>query len=424
VSDDARDNRPSVPVSVFTASDDVRYLDQAYASLRDQSMADWEWIVLLGRKAPQWKPPGDDPRVAVRGATSRTRGTGGLKRAACELCSGELLVELDHGDLLASDCLAQVAHAFAEPGVVLAYSDFALIEPDGSPSHERFDADYGWLFTEATVDGRQYDRCHSLAPTPHNVGHIWYAPNHVRAFRRSSYDEVGGYNEDLEYLDDQELMSRLYLTGDFAQIKRCLYFQRVQTDLTPRADRINKAIQEQTLVYYRELIEDLTLAWAKRNGLRCLRLRTPIRIEDEPDERYEDVIVDPEEPRIDAGDNTAGLLKAHEVLQRMPKRAAFFNECHRVLAHAGLILTQTPSTDGRGAFQDPSHTTHYNENSFMYLTQRELHGLIPDLTARFQVSHLRTYFPTEAHVDMQIPYVQANLLAVKDGPRQGGTLLS
>jgi glycosyltransferase involved in cell wall biosynthesis len=412
-------------VSVFTAGHDVHYLDQAYASLCNQSHADWEWIVLLGAKAPQWKLPADDPRVTVDRARSRVRGTGGLKRAACELCSGELLVELDHGDLLASECLEQVAAAFEEPSTVLAYSDFALIEPDGSPSRDRFDPEYGWLFTEATVDDVQYDRCHSMAPTPHNVGHIWYAPNHVRAFRRSSYDEVGGYNEDLEYLDDQELMSRLYLVGEFAQITRCLYLERVKTDATARAERINKAIQEQTVVYYRELIEDLTVAWAKREGLRCLRLRTPIWIEDEPeDERFEDILIDPAEPRIDAEDHSVGFLRAYDVLQRMPNRSAFFNECHRVLAHAGLIFTQTPSTDGRGAFQDPSHTAYYNENSFAYLTQRDLHVLIPDLTARLQVSYLGTSFPSEAHAELQIPYVQANLLAIKDGPRQGGPLLS
>ncbi len=48
-----------------------------------------------------------------------------------------------------------------------------------------------------------------------------------------------------------------------------------------------------------------------------------------------------------------------------------------MLAHAGLILTQTPSTDGRGAFQDPSHVAFYNENSFMYLTQSSLHERSP-----------------------------------------------
>jgi hypothetical protein len=234
---------------------------------------------------------------------------------------------------------------------------------------------------------------------------------------------VGGYNASLEYLDDQELMSRLYLEGNFAQIKRCLYFQRVHTDSTQREERINAAIQEQTLVYYRQFIEDLTHAWAKREGLRCLRLRTPVWIGDEPTDRYEDVTLDPDDPKIPAADGSVAAIKAYDVLQRMPNRAAFFNECYRVLTHAGLMFTQTPSTDGRGAFQDPSHTAFYNENSFMYFTQSALMGLVPGLDARFQISHLRTSFPTPAHIEMQISYVQANLLAIKDGPRQGGPLL-
>jgi hypothetical protein len=279
------------------------------------------------------------------------------------------------------------------------------------------------VYSAGTIDGREFDRCLALAPTPHNLGYIWYAPNHIRAFRRSAYEEVGGYNEELEYLDDQELMCRLFMVGDFAQIKRCLYFQRVHPESTQREERINAAIQEQTVVYYRQFIEELALAWAKRRGLRCVRLKTPIWMGDPPDERYEDVLVDPDEPRINADPDSVAVLKAYDVLQRLPKRAAFFNECYRVLVHAGLILTQTPSCDGRGGYQDPSATVFYNENSFSYFTQSALHDAIPDLTARLQVSHLGTYFPTEAHAEMMISYVHANLLAIKNGPRQGGPLL-
>jgi SAM-dependent methyltransferase len=197
----------------------------------------------------------------------------------------------------------------------------------------------------------------------------------------------------------------------------------VHAENTQRQQRINASIQEQTVVYYREFIEELTLAWAKRRELRCLRLRTPIWIGDELDERYEDVLIDPDEPHIPASDDSVGMLIAYDVLQRLPDRAAFFNEAYRVLGHAGLICTQTPSTDGRGAFQDPSHVAFYNENSFMYLTQRELGAAIPNLAARLQVSHLRTFFPSPGHETLDIPYVQANLLAIKDGPRQGGPLL-
>jgi Glycosyl transferase family 2 len=411
-------------VSVFTPSHDTRYLNLAYESLREQSYSDWEWIVLLNRKAADWEPPGGDSRVSVSRAPTRTKGVGALKRVACGRASGDILVELDHDDKLSRGALAQIVDAFRDPGVVFAYSDFAQIDDDGSPNRERFDQSYGWVYTRGTIDGEEYDRCHALAPTPHNLGYIWYAPNHVRAFRRSTYDQVGGHNPGLEFLDDQELMCRLYLAGEFRQIKRCLYFQRVHDENTQREQRINDAIQEQTVEYYREFIEEMALAWASRNGLRCLRLRTPIWIGEDPDERYEDLVIDPDDPRIASDDDSVAVLIAHDVLQRMPNRAAFFNEVYRVLTHAGLIFTQTPSTDGRGAFQDPSHTAFYNENSFMYLTQRSLRNAIPELNARLQVSHLRTFYPSAGHEQIDICYVEANLLAIKDGPRQGGPLLS
>jgi hypothetical protein len=412
-----------VAVSVYTPSHDTRFLDDAYRSLAAQSFSEWEWIVLLNGRAGPWKPPEDDPRVRVSRAPSKLRGVGAVKRAACEVTSGEFLVELDHDDVLARGCLAQVVDAFKDPTVVFAYSDWAQINEDGSANHDRFDLTNGWVYSQGTFEGQSFDRCHAMAATPHNLGYIWYAPNHVRAFRRSTYDEVGGYDAGLEYLDDQDLMCRLYLSGEFRHIERCLYFQRVHPKMTQLEQRINAAIQERTVVNYRRHIEDLALAWAKRRGLRCVALRTPIWIGDPPDERYEEQTIDPDNPRIDAAVDSVGVIKAYDVLQRMPHRAIFFNELYRVLVHAGLILTQTPSTDGRGAFQDPSAVAWYNENSFMYLTQEVLHDAIPELNARLQVSHLSTGFQTPAHEQLRIAYVQANLLAVKDGPRQGGPLL-
>ncbi len=409
-------------VSVFTPSHDPRFLNDAYESLAKQSLPDWEWIVLLNKGA-HWKPPREDPRVRVSRAASRLHGVGALKRAACELASGDILVELDHDDVLSRGCLAALVDAFKDPKVVCAYSDWAQINEDGSPNHDRFDLGSGWVYTSGTLEGKSFDRCHAMAATPHNMGYIWYAPNHVRAFRRSAYEQVGGYNAELAFLDDQDLMSRLYLNGEFAHVQRCLYLQRVHDRMTQSEAKTNAAIQEQTVVYYRQYIEDLARAWAKRQGLRCLRLRTPVWIGDDPTDDYEDVTIDPDSVSIPADDDSTAIVKAYDVLNRVTDRAALFNEVYRVLVHGGLVLTMTPSTDGRGAFQDPSAVAYYNENSFMYLTQAALHAVIPDLKARLQVSHLRTFYPSPGHEELSIAYAQANLLAVKEGPRQGGPLL-
>jgi SAM-dependent methyltransferase len=245
----------------------------------------------------------------------------------------------------------------------------------------------------------------------------------VRAFRRNAYDAVGGYDPARAILDDHELMIRLFQYGDFVHIPKLLYLQRMHQRNTQSVPTTNAEIQEETIELYLEHIEELALAWAGREGLASLALRTASTVEPaELDERFQVGEVDPRADRLALPDDSVGVIKAIDILQRVPDRAWFLNECYRVLRHGGLLLTDTPSTDGRGAFQDPSHVAFYNENSFMYLTRAELRPTIPTLTARLQVSHLRTYYPSQVHEDINIPYVKANLIAIKDGPRQGGPL--
>ncbi|MEU1606242.1 hypothetical protein [Micromonospora matsumotoense] len=69
-----------------------------------------------------------------------------------------------------------------------------------------------------------------------------------------------------------------------------------------------------------------------------------------------------------------------------------------------------------------THVAFYNENSFWYFTDAQYARFVPEIRCRFQVSRLATYFPSEFHRTHHIPYVVANLIAVKDGTRNGGLL--
>lgn len=405
-------------VSVFTPSHAPTYLDQCWRSLLAQTYDDWEWIVLLNGDA-RWAPETADPRVrVVHGGT--TGKVGAAKREACALADGDVLLELDHDDVLASDCLEEVAAAFtAHPEVVLVYSDFAQIDEDGAANHETFNLAMGWEYAPANVDGQLVNRCRALEPSPHNVAYIWYAPNHVRAFRRAAYERVGGYDATLEVLDDQDLMMRLFADGPFLRIPRCLYLQRVHAANTQKDGRINREIQSDTVEQYWRGIDPLASAWAAREGLAVVDLQVAAWA------APGNLVIDPAEPVLPYDDGAVGVLRAVDVLQRIPDRGRFFAECFRVLAPGGLLMTTTPSTDGRGAFQDPTHVSYWNANSFWYLTQAALRERTfpsyPEM--RFQVSGLRTWFPTEHDRANDIPYVAANLIALKDDVRHGGPLL-
>ncbi|MFI2458192.1 glycosyltransferase [Streptomyces sp. NPDC019539] len=414
--------------SVFTPSHRPRFLDECLATLQAQSCSDWEWIVLLNNGA-RWRPERPDERVRVEIA-DELRGVGAAKRRACEIARGEVLVELDHDDLLAKDCLAELTKAFDEhPDVVFVYSNTAQITEDGGRDDTRFNETHGWQYEDVDVDGRRLLAAKTMAPTPHNVSYIWYAPNHVRAFRKDVYDKVGGYDATRTVLDDQDLMCRMFQAGDFHHIERCLYLQRIHPANTQRDPQINAHIQRETVALYDKYIEANALAWTQRRGLLALDLgaahRKPpgyLGVDQHPGDGV-DIVATLPDP-LDLPDNSVGLMRAVDFLEHVPAKVPLINELYRVLAPGGMLLTMTPSSDGRGAYQDPTHVAFYNENSFWYYTDNQYRTFVPEIEARFQSSRLVTYFPTDWHSKNNISYVVANLIAMKEGAaRCGGPLL-
>lgn len=414
-------------ITVFTPSNRTRYLDDCLQTLQDQTFDDWEWVVVLNQ-GMRWRPEVADPRVRVV-IDDQIAGVGAAKRRACQEATGQILVELDHDDLLSTDCLAELVAAFdAHPDAGFVYSDFAQITEDAGRDDSRFDARYGWRYREETVNGRDVLVCQAMSPTPHNLSYIWYAPNHVRAFRRDLYEKVGGYNETLDVADDHDLMCRLYQVTDFHHIPRCLYLQRIHPNNTHRDRDTNGKIQRRTVELYDRHIQSNALAWAQRCGLHALDLGAAhnkpegfLGVDVYPAPGV-DIVCDVT-TGLDLPDNSVGVIRAVDFLEHIPDKIAIFNELYRVLAPNGLLLTLTPSTDGRGAHQDPTHVAYYNENSFWYFTNSAYAKYVPQITSRFQTSRLVTYHPTEWHRTNHISYVAANLIAIKDDTRNGGLLL-
>lgn len=415
-------------VSVFTPSHRNEFLDECCHSLLAQSYSNWEWIVLLNG-GNQWQPPVDDARIRVVDAP-RMSGVGALKHFACSLATGEYLVELDHDDLLATSALNEIVTAFSDhPDVGLVFSDFAQINADGSRSEERFNEAMGWTYRDVVVDGQSVLQVDSFEQYPSTVSFIWFAPNHVRAFRHSAYKAVGGYDEAFDILDDQDLMCRLYEYADFYRISKCLYLQRIHEGNTQKDPSTNARIQSMTIALYDRYLERNALAWAKRRGLMALNLDAARNkpngyqcVDAIPGEMVD--IVGDIARGLDLPDSSVGVIRAVDFLPRVADQVILFNEIYRLLAHGGMLLSLTPSTDGRGAFQNPSYVSYYNENTFWYFTSSSFAANVPELNCRFQVSRLVTYFPDEWHQRNAISYVNSNLVAIKDGPRIAGELLT
>lgn len=67
-------------------------------------------------------------------------------------------------------------------------------------------------------------------------------------------------------------------------------------------------------------------------------------------------------------DNYADEIRAYDFIEHMPDKIKIMNEIFRVAKPGCRIDIFVPSTDGRGAWQDPDHRTYWNQNSFHYYT--------------------------------------------------------
>lgn len=88
-------------------------------------------------------------------------------------------------------------------------------------------------------------------------------------------------------------------------------------------------------------------------------------------------------------DSKVDEIVAHDIIEHLPDKIATMNEAWRILKPGGLFDIIVPTTDGRGAWQDPTHSSYWNRNSFYYYTHgdphRERFGKAYGVEARFNV---------------------------------------
>ena len=65
-------------------------------------------------------------------------------------------------------------------------------------------------------------------------------------------------------------------------------------------------------------------------------------------------------------DGSVQRILAADVIEHLPDKIHTLNEMHRVLEAGGLAEIVVPTTDGPGAWQDPTHVSFWNRNSFGY----------------------------------------------------------
>ncbi len=442
-------------VCVFTplSSSGNAYIRAAWETLKTQSYKKWLWIVLENHGGELPKDIRQDARVRCFGGDGTLDGIGAIKRRCCELATeagGEIFLEFDHDDLLHETAVEKAVRALEDAD--FCFSDTAefkvlkavpesLFGPSSPPPPSKknkktkknpalrvivtpppepeiwlpnvYGTEFGWTSYPVTFQGHELLAQPNPPVTPHNLRLIDWAPNHLRAFRKNAYWAAGGHRADLPVADDHALMLSFFLKGlRFRHIPECLYFYRVHEAQT--VSQKNALIRELTERLYDENIYALAARFATDNKLRKIDLCGAIDTyaDFEPFDKSLGHDLDETWP---LEDNSVGVIRAADAIEHLKSPLHLMNEAYRVLAPGGFFLISVPSTDGRGAWQDPTHVSFWNQNSFWYYTKSSHSRYVPDSRARFQATRLYSHYPNDFCREHSIAYVEAHLIALKEG---------
>ena len=216
---------------------------ETYKSVAEQTYPNWEWVLVNdstdGGKTLKIAEEiaKNDPRVRVFDFREKSGGCiGEVKWRACCMSRGYILAELDHDDLLATTC-AEDLHKAAQkhPECGMFYGDTAEVTEnwENHMYDPGFALGYGNYRTEE-YRGRTLKPANQQNINPKTIRHIVGVPNHIRAWRRSTYFEIGGHNRNLTIADDYELVVRTFLKSKICRIPKLTYIQFLYNNASGR----------------------------------------------------------------------------------------------------------------------------------------------------------------------------------------------
>jgi len=403
-----------------------KYIEEAMASLQSQTFDDFEWIVLVnnGGKAPSSVLQYD--KADVYDYFDKPN-IGALKAHACSLATGEIIVELDADDRLTPEALYVIWQSLQNEEKIFFYSESWEIKPDGTPL--LYSPYFGWESDSEPIEPgdkeTKYNKSFDVEPC--SLRQIYWSPNHVRAWTKKAYDHIGGHDRNLEIGDDHDLIMRFYIAygqKGFFHYRRPLYIYRVHPGNTFQ-EKIQKIADQSWDNYYRH-IHDVLLRWCVDNDFYRTLLALDLGGRFDPVNKM--MTVDKYQPcdiQLDADTlspfgwhlidtDSVGYIRAYDFIEHIKEPVQLMNEIYRILAPGGWVRIAVPSTDGRGAFQDPTHVSFWNLNSFWYYTNPQYAKYIqPGFNGKFQVARLQNVYPSDWHKENNIPYVMADLIALK-----------
>lgn len=221
--------QPRVTIQMI-AFNHARYVPLALLSVVRQSYQNWELIVVDdGSTDGTWEmiqqAAQREPRVRHY-RNKANLGTPKNRVEAMKHTTGDLVCHFDSDDFLYPHALATMVEVFrTQPTISLAYSDYAVMDPDGK-------------ITGYTVNPD---------PTPDLSKLGWKC---FGMYRRSAYDRTQGYNPQLDHCEDGDLFMQLVENSPFVRVPQVLYAYRHHSTNTSRKNKSCKDCDKRPVCHF------------------------------------------------------------------------------------------------------------------------------------------------------------------------------
>jgi glycosyltransferase involved in cell wall biosynthesis len=228
-------SKPLISIVMPVYNVDPKWLEKAIMSVRAQWYDNWELCIVDDKSTnPEtiaYLRTLEDPKIKI-GFGSVNKNIAGASNDAAAMAKGEYIALLDNDDELTVDALYEVVKAINQENAEFIYSDEDFIDTDGRCANPHFKPDWSPDLLMS-----------------HNY------ITHLACFKRSLFEEVGGFDERFSGSQDYDLFLKLTEKTDrIVHIPKVLYHWRTIEGSTsadskakPEALAVGKRVLEEAL---------------------------------------------------------------------------------------------------------------------------------------------------------------------------------
>jgi glycosyltransferase involved in cell wall biosynthesis len=227
---------PSITV-LLAVYNGQQYLRESLDSVLAQTFTDFEFLIIDDGSTDQTLPilreyEKRDPRIRL--ISRPNKGLTNTLNEGLSLARGEFLARMDADDVcLPTRFEKQIAYLREHPECVLLGSRVLLMDPEGLPIREMC-----------------MEQMHDQIDTAH-LNRGWPVVHPATMMRMSPLNQIGGYRDEFNTLEDLDLFLRLAEVGKLANLPEILlryrqHFASVTHSKEEKQNQIRQAIYDQT----------------------------------------------------------------------------------------------------------------------------------------------------------------------------------